>query len=73
MQGDIIKRAHEAGSLAALCLKLTEDLEFWAEKDSIRDVQPRIANKENPELHRQEIVKHEECLHAIDESKIQGK
>ncbi|KAG7575455.1 hypothetical protein FFLO_00274 [Filobasidium floriforme] len=32
-----------------------------------------FSKQENPEFHRQEIVKHEECLDAIDKRKIQDK
>jgi hypothetical protein len=52
---------------------LLERYSMLREEDSIEDVQPRTPDKENPELHRQENVKHEECLHAIDERKMQGK
>jgi hypothetical protein len=52
---------------------LLERYSMLREEDSIEDVQPRTPDKENPELHHQENVKHEERLHAIDERKIQGK
>lgn len=94
IKGQYVRRAYKAGALSACCLKLSEDLEDWAEEDSTRVVHPRTPDKifkvlsnilarndpkdwfskqENPEFHRQEIVKHEECLHAIDDRKIQGK